>query len=101
MEREGNRVEADAGDSRPYTCVARKSAGGVSPQSLNGRAEKACVDPVDLDLHVSVTGVPLSNISSRISCQRCTKSCHGAWVWLIPPCETAPEEGSGAEGGSA
>lgn len=23
MEREGNRVEADAGDSRPYTCVAR------------------------------------------------------------------------------
>lgn len=46
------------------------------------------------DLHVSVTGVSLGNISSRISCQRCTKSCHGAWVWPIPPCETAPEEGS-------
>lgn len=37
----------------------------------------------------------MGDISSRIPCQQCTKSCHGAWVWSIPPCETAPEEGSG------
>lgn len=95
------RVEADACDSRLYTCSGQNDRGWVCPQSLNGRAERACVDRVGLDLHVSVTGVSLANISSRISCQRCTKSCHGAWVWLIPPCETAPEEGSGAESGSA
>lgn len=39
----------------------------------------------------------MGDISSRIPCQQCTKSCNGAWVWSIPPCETAPEEGSRRE----
>lgn len=64
---------------------ARMSAGGVGPSPWMGVRERACVDRVGLDLHVSVTGVSLGDISSRISCQRCTKSRHGAWVGCFRP----------------
>lgn len=80
-----------------FKVVRRECPRAGLPQSLNGRAERLVSILWGLDLHVSVTGVPLSNISSSISCQRCTKSCHGAWARSIPPCETAPEEGFGRD----